>query len=154
VPNGVYRFVVDGNHRAGGQTLPYHLVSDAFEVRPYEGIAVQGMQVEGDGSVSFTTSTAYPRTYQSSIRMIKDDGGNPICKTCTFRPWASSIDVTTVTVTVTRANGKVDKVSAHFVNGRWVAATKLKPGDRATVERGGVVDSFGEMNGVAAGVAR
>jgi hypothetical protein len=154
VPNGLYRFVVAGNHRAARQTLPYNLTSDPFEVRPYDGIAVQGLRVEGDGSVSFTTSSAYPRTYESSIRAIGDDGGNPICKTCTFRPWASSVDVTKVTVTVKRANGRVDRVAAHVVNGRWVAGTALRPGDRATVERGGVVDSFGEINGAAAEVAR
>lgn len=154
VPTGTYRFAVSGQRRTGGANVPYEIASAAFAVRPWEGIEVQDLRAGGDGSVSFTTSTAYPRTYASSIKAIRDDGGNPICKTCTFRPWAGSVDVTKAIVTVRRVGGTVETVPATFSAGRWVAAAGLQPGDTATVERGGVVDSFGEINGAAASVTR
>jgi hypothetical protein len=40
-----------------------------------------------------------------------------------------------------------------LVNNRWVADARLAPGDSATVERGAVVDSYGEINGAPAAVS-
>ncbi|MEY2474961.1 MAG: hypothetical protein QOG87_276 [Actinomycetota bacterium] len=154
VPTGLYRFAVAGHHRSGQLTKTYHLTSAPFAVRPWEGVAVADMKVEPGGAVSFTASSTYPRTYESDIDAIGDDELTPICKTCTFRPWASASDVKAAMVTVRRASGAVVRVPAHPVNDRWVADAQLAPGDTATVERGAVVDSFGEINGVAAQVTR
>jgi len=152
-PVGTYRFVVDGVHRTGGLNHRYHLVSEGFDVQPWRGIAVQDVRAEKDGSVSFAVpAIAYPRTYKSAIPMISDDKGTPICKRCTFRPWASTAQVATATVRVHRANGRVDVVTASFAAGRWVAATKLKAGDTAWVPVAGVHDSNGEINGTASPV--
>ena len=41
----------------------------------------------------------------------------------------------------------MDLVPASPVDGRWVAAAALAEGDTAFVDRGGVVDSYGEING-------
>jgi hypothetical protein len=154
VPAGTYRFVVRGMHRAGGATHSYSLTSAPFRVVRWEGIEVRDLRVDpATGAVSFTTSTDYPRTYQSPLRFIGDDNGSPICKTCSFRAWASRIDVDRATVTVRRANRTVETVPAALVDGRWVAPTNLRPGDRAFVNRGGIVDSYGEINGAAVSIA-
>ena len=154
VPSGRYRFVVDGVSRAGGANVPYHIISKSFAVRPWEGIKVQDIRTNSAGTVSFVVPPIdYPRTYVPAdpvIRFPHDDGGQLICKTCAFRPWASTASVATAVVTVVRASGAVDRVAARLAsNGRWVAATALQPGDRAFVDAGGVVDQNGEINGAA-----
>ena len=146
-PAGDYRFVIDGVSRAGLADTPYRLTSDVFTVSPWEGVKVGGGTVSPDGDVSFTTAVAYPRTYTSPFRFVKDDGNKVLCKTCSFRPWASSSQVESAVVTVTRADGTTSQVPAQLVDGRWVADTNLAEGDRAVVARGGVVDAFGEING-------
>jgi hypothetical protein len=152
VPAGEYRFVVTGVSRHGGENGPYYLASKAFTVQPWAGIAVQDIRVDpGTGRVSFVVpSIAYPRTYTPAdpvIRFVKDDGGTLLCKTCAFRPWASTSTVASAVVTVQRASGAVETVPARLLGGRWLAATALKAGDRAFVAAGGVVDQNGEING-------
>ncbi|HUF32300.1 MAG TPA: hypothetical protein VMN58_03710, partial [Acidimicrobiales bacterium] len=128
VPDGTYRFVVDGVIRQARSNTPYHLESDPFAVVPWDGIAVHDLRLEDGGSVSFIVDPIeYPRTYSSPIRMVRDDGRNTICKTCSFRPWARTGEVSTATVTVLGPNGKVRRaVDATLQDGRWVAATRLK----------------------------
>ena len=153
VPTGTYRFVVSGSHRSERATRPYRLTSAPFTVRAWEGVTVAGMKVEPGGAVSFSAASTYPRTYESDIEAIGDDKGSPVCKTCTFRPWASKGEITAATVVVRRASGATVRVPARLVQNRWVADTKLRPGDTATLERGAVVDSYGEINGAPASVA-
>lgn len=153
-PAGTYRFVVDGAIRTAGVTGPYHLESDGFDVGAWEGVRVEDARVEPDGSVSFVVPTiAYPRTYASPFRFVRDDGSTKLCKACSFRPWASSGTVASATVTVEREGGAVEQIAATLVAGRWVAATNLGAGDSAAVARGGVVDTFGEINGSAVTIA-
>jgi hypothetical protein len=66
--------------------------------------------VDDGGDVSFAVpDSRYPRTYASTFRTIKDDGGalpgakSRICRTCSFRPWASGASAASAVVTVTRA---------------------------------------------------
>ncbi len=146
-PSGTYRFVVDGAIRSGGKTLPYHLTSTSFTVSRWKGVQVTDARREAGGAVSFGASSTYPRTYTSPFRFIKDDGRTTVCKTCTFRPWASDASIERATVTVRRADGSVDKAAAVRRSGRWYAATELRRCDRATAEPGGVVDANGEING-------
>ncbi|HEX9890425.1 MAG TPA: hypothetical protein VGA69_13150 [Nitriliruptorales bacterium] len=49
-PTGTYRFVIDGQHRAGvGDVVePYHLETTPFEVRPWDGLTVDDVRIEGD----------------------------------------------------------------------------------------------------------
>ena len=152
-PNGEYRFVVDGNIRQDGADVPYHLESGSFRVGPWDGIEVTDIRLEPDDSVSFVVpAIVYPETYESPFpyvdRVMENDNlGRPFCMQCSFRPWALGSEVASATVTVVRKNGKLESHRASFVNGRWVANTRLKAGETAYVEKGGVVDGYGETNG-------
>ncbi|MEA2682758.1 MAG: hypothetical protein QOK05_1086 [Chloroflexota bacterium] len=66
-PAGTYRFVVDGSHRAGtpAQTLPYHVVSGTFQVKPWNGITVPDIRTEADGTVSFSVGPVATRQYNT-----------------------------------------------------------------------------------------
>ncbi|MFA5890290.1 MAG: neutral/alkaline non-lysosomal ceramidase N-terminal domain-containing protein [Actinomycetota bacterium] len=152
-PNGTYRFVVDGAIRLAGVNTPYHFESNAFHIGPWEGISVQDVRVEDDGSVSFAVAVAYPRTYASPFRFVHDDGRTKICYTCSFRPWASTAAVARAEITVARAGGGgTDVVAATLSGGRWIAQTNLQTGDTAAIARGGVIDAYGEINGAAIAV--
>jgi hypothetical protein len=146
-PAGTYRFVVDGTIRTGGSDRPYHLESAAFSVSTWRGITVRDARRDGD-SVSFVVDpVVYPRTYTSRFRYIRDDSNPVLCRTCSFRPWAKTGNVSSATVHVVRAGGSVEDVAASPLGDRWVAPVALGEGDTATIEPGGVLDTFGETNG-------
>ncbi len=146
VPSGTYRFVVDGLARAGGELSPYHLESASFRVARWTGVTATEPRVELGGDVSFAASATYPRTYSSPFPYVQDDGSTVLCKTCSFRPWASSGEVVRATVTVTGPNG-TRRVAAAPQGDRWIADTNLAPGERARIQGGHLVDEFGETNG-------
>jgi hypothetical protein len=152
-PSGTYRFVVDGQHRAGGATSPYHLESTPFTVSAWEGIQASDLRAEPDGSVSFTVApVTYPATYTSPFRFVGLDdeytaGNVAVCRTCAFRPWAETGAVASANVTVYRSDGSVEQVAAAQSGDRWYAPAGLASGDRAVVERGDVLDTYGELNG-------
>ncbi|HVL91316.1 MAG TPA: neutral/alkaline non-lysosomal ceramidase N-terminal domain-containing protein [Actinomycetota bacterium] len=147
-PDGEYRFVVQGTRRSGGADVPYHLASDSFLVGPWRGITVSDSRREAGGDVSFVVDPIrYPRTYASGFRYIRDDGNQTLCKTCTFRPWASRGTVASAAVYVDRLVGPDEVVPATLQNGRWVAAAGVLPGDVVTIRPGDVRDAFGEING-------
>jgi hypothetical protein len=148
VPDGTYRFVVDGHLRTAGIDEPYHLESDAFDVTPWDGIDIADVRVV-DGDVHVTVDPiTYPRTYDSPLRWIADDGNPVLCMTCSFRPWASTGSVAGVRVDVVGADDTVVRtVDASLVGGDWVADTSLAPGETVVLRRGGVVDEWGEING-------
>ncbi|MGH2724543.1 MAG: hypothetical protein ACRDI0_09835 [Actinomycetota bacterium] len=110
----------------------------------------------------------YPNTYDSPFPFIQprhDGGGSDeddvkeygpgphddevFCFHCSFRPWADTGAVATAVVTVIRAGGAREAVAAVYDPGteRWYAPVSLAPGDAAFVDRGGIVDVFGEFNG-------
>jgi hypothetical protein len=169
-PAGTYRFVVDGVSRTTGTDAPYSLTSQPFQVTPWTGVTVTDPQVDGSGNVSFVIpDSAYPRSYATSFRTIKDDHDtddgdkSAFCRTCSFRPWARYGQAATAVVTVTRADGTVVEVPATLTYepgkpaafrtpatpGRTLAtaATALQPGDTAVLAVGAVVDQYGEYNG-------
>src|SRR5207247_1434651 len=77
-----------------------------------------------DGPVSFVVDpVVYPRTYPSSFRYIKDDGNKRLCRTCSFRPWAQTAEVTAVLVHVAHKDGTAEDVAATFSGGRWTVQT-------------------------------
>ncbi len=160
VPDGEYRFVVNGRIRQGGADRPYELVSSPFTVRPWEGITVRDLRVEPGGHVSFVVDPiAYPRTYDSPIEMVRDDGDPRICRTCSFRPWASTAAVDSATVAVLGPGRDGPRtlrrlVPAHPVGDRWSAPTRLRGQEIAVIFRGAVVDEWGERNGAQLAVAR
>ena len=149
-PAGTYRFAVAGQSRKGRITTPYLLNSAPFTVSPWDGVQVTDGAIGTDGSVSFSVpDSQYPRTYSSTFRTIKDDGKRPICRTCSFRPWATTATAASAVVTVTRADGRVESVPATLVDGRWTAPTTLAEGDRAVVAANAVLDANGNTNGQA-----
>jgi hypothetical protein len=150
VPDGTYRFVVDGAARSGGTDVPYHLESAPFAVTPWDGITVADLAVV-DGDVHVVVDPiAYPRSYTSSLRYVADDGNAVLCKTCSFRPWATTGEVDHVDVLVRRVDGTVKRtVHARLVDGVWIANPNLRAGEVAEIPVGGIVDTFGEINGTA-----
>ena len=153
-PAGEYRFVATGHIHKDGEAVPYTVTSDGFQVRPWNGVEVSDLQIAPDRrSVSFVASSNYPQTYRSSfpyvaVEMKDDEVGKPFCTRCSFRPWASSGEVVSATLTVVSRNGRsTTKVPAQSIDGRWVATVKMNPGERAYVAAGDVVDEYGETNG-------
>jgi hypothetical protein len=157
VPEGTYRFAVSGSLHQAGTVSPYRLLSAPFDVTAWKGVTASPLVRRTDGSVAFTTpAVSYPRTYSSPIRFVHDDGGakpgadSLVCKTCTFRPWATSSEVVSALVTVLNPAGQVVRVvEARLVNGTWVADTHLAGPERAVIEPGDLRDGYGETNGAA-----
>ncbi|HEU5033624.1 MAG TPA: hypothetical protein VFT62_02590 [Mycobacteriales bacterium] len=161
VPNGTYRFVADGHIHTGGAVAPYHLASAPFTVSPWTGITARDLRRNGQ-QVSFVIDPiSYPRlpskAGRAGIRWYADDGGGTpghglLCKTCSFRPWATTGRVVSAVVQVRRGNsGQVETVPAHFdaASGRWLATVPSGDGLRISVPAGGIRDSYGETNGTA-----
>jgi hypothetical protein len=169
VPDGTYRFVIDGVIRQGGADASYHLESATFDVTPWEGVTVSDLRVglpageqpqhgnrgRNERDVSFVIDPIqYPRTYTSPFRYVGDDGDQRLCRTCAFRPWAREGTPASATVTVTDAHGRlVRSVEAAKVNDRWVADTNLRDNETAWLFRGAVRDTWGEVNRAAYGIA-
>ncbi|MEA2646880.1 MAG: hypothetical protein QOE92_1963 [Chloroflexota bacterium] len=76
-PAGTYRFVVNGNHRTGvvPKTKPYTVISSNFQVKPWEGITVPTIQLDGDGHVSFSVGPTVVRDYNTDE--YKNNPQNP-----------------------------------------------------------------------------
>jgi hypothetical protein len=159
VPEGVYRFSVQGRIHQDGGVSPYSFFSRPFEVRPWTGLTASALVRREDGSVAFTTpAVTYPRTYSSPIRFVHDDGGGKpgagsvLCKTCTFRPWATTGEVVRAVVTVLDERSRPTRsVRARLVGRTWVADTRLRVGERAVILPGGLRDAYGETNGATLG---
>ncbi len=146
VPAGTYRFVVDGTHRSGGVDTNYHLVSDPFLVSRWTGVTATDARLEANGSLSFAASSTYPRSYDSPFPYVHDDGNTLLCRTCSFRPWASSAEVTRAVVTITGPGGH-HRIAATRAGDRWLVHAALPPGATATIAPGDLTDAFGETNG-------
>ncbi|MDT7545875.1 MAG: hypothetical protein QOE99_1985, partial [Actinomycetota bacterium] len=156
VPSGTYRFLVDGKHHTGGASKDYHLESNAFQVTPWTGLKAGDPSVVNGDVVVPTDPVVYPRSYTAdpSFRFITDDHNvykdrpSAFCRTCAFRPWATSGTVESVTVTVARDGVVARNVPAvKQADGTWKAATALQSGEVAFVNRAGVRDAYGEING-------
>ena len=166
-PAGEYRFVVDGERREDAAEGAYRVVSDTFEVKPWDGITVGGLE-ENDGLVSvkagsedspFDSNGAvgpidYPDSYDGDkkarfIRWEREtlNGGQQYCFTCSFRPWLDAGDAETVQFTFADASGAFDAVAATRVGDRWVSERPLAEGETAFVDAGCVEDEYGNVNG-------
>ncbi|HET6816108.1 MAG TPA: hypothetical protein VFH66_02645 [Mycobacteriales bacterium] len=159
VPNGTYRFVVDGHIHQAGAATPYELASDPFTVTPWTGITAGDLRRDDATHVSFVIAPiAYPRTPKTTdgIAFYKDDPGfHLICTTCTFRPWATTSTPVSAIVEVHCANGKTKQVAATYdpSTGRWVATVASGVGVTWTIPAGGIRDAYGETNGQPVGPA-
>jgi hypothetical protein len=143
----------------------------SFKVGPRSNYTVGGpdseVAVEGSGPVveAEIGPIDYPDSYESSTRFIRDerrafrDPAAPgdasalewYCFTCSFRPWRDAGDAESATVAIVDATtGEViERVDATRDGDRWAMARVLAPGEAAVVERGGVVDAWGNFNGAA-----
>jgi len=181
-PAGTYRFVIDGIRHAGfGTKVPYHLESSSFTVGAWRGITIPNIQLEGDGTVSFTVGPVhtlpnvsapidYPDSYASPFPFIRNErtlktykpgpeDDQSFCFPCSFRPWAEAGQVATATLTIHHLlplpSGSNVTSPTTFASGRYRSTLSLAPGDTAYVAVGGVVDTNGEINGAqSATVAR
>jgi hypothetical protein len=157
VPNGIYRFSVDGHIHSGGAATPYHLSSQPFAVTPWTGITVRDLRRSGSQVSFLVDPIAYPTTppaaHREGILWYTDprSKGNhgPVCERCSFRPWATSGKVAEAVVQVDRGNGRVERVAATYdpSSGRWVADVPPGAGLTVCVPAGGVRDTYGEVNG-------
>ncbi|MGH3441848.1 MAG: hypothetical protein ACRDUY_07370, partial [Nitriliruptorales bacterium] len=124
-----------------------------------------------------TQAVDYPDSYESPFAFIDatpnvfeygpgEEDDERYCLHCSFRPWADTGAIASVTVTVVRGGelpaaeqargrnlrgvGAIETVAAVFDpdSGRWEGTVDLRHGDIVYVERGGVVDAFGEFNGL------
>ena len=145
VPAGTYRFVVDGVQRDGGADNPYHLESAPFDVQPWGGVAASDARVEPDGAVSFAASSVYPRTYDVAV---------PLPRRRRQRPAVPHVQLPPVG---TRRRGRVGGRDVRrparrphdacvAVDGRWVTADAILPGEVAPIAPGDLRDAFGETN--------
>jgi hypothetical protein len=180
-PAGEYRFAVRGRRRAGGEVVPYELVSDSFRVRPWTGMTVEDLRVDPDGRPSFRTGPRsmrslgaleaqigpidYPDSYASPARFVTvawtgvrdpaapDDPARIewYCDTCSFRPWIDSGEAERAAFTFVAPDGARRSVAARLEGRRWTAVEALAPGERARVMAGAVRDRFGNYNGRGAG---
>ncbi len=158
VPDGTYRFVAQGSAHQGGVVTPYQIRSQPFVVAPWRGITVSDL-TSSKGHVSFQVAPIhYPRlpANHAALRFYADDQGattghSIVCKTCTFRPWATLGTVDTAQVTAVAPDGSTSTVPAEFdpVTQRWTA--EVPAGSVVTVRPGDVRDSFGEINGASVG---
>ncbi len=120
-------------------------------------------KVEGAGAGDVVATVGpidYPDTYKSPAKFIKpartvfrdpaapDDSGKFewYCLDCSFRPWADTGRPDCATVTVISAAGRERRVAATESGGRWVAPVRLRRGELALVQRGGVRDAYGQIN--------
>lgn len=111
-PEGDYRFVAEGQIRQGGATSPYRLDSEPFRVSAFTGSVPVSVSAS---EVSIPGSMAFPRSYTSSFRYIKDDGNQQLCKTCSFRPWATSSKIVSATATFTLGDSSTLSVGGSQV---------------------------------------
>jgi hypothetical protein len=159
VPNGKYRFVVNGLIHRGGQARHYRLASKPFRVTPWDDINVRRLHV-GKHEVAFSVGKIrYPRLPKhapKSLRFYRDDRGgiskpghSLLCLTCSFEPWATTSHVVSATISVVRGGTTVRRVPATYSaeTGRWSAPITLKAHQHIVIRRGAVRDAYGEING-------
>jgi len=161
-PPGTYRFVIDGASRVSGSTEPYHLESEPVTIQVWDGV-VPGV-LTFDPSTRLATidpgPVVYPRTYESSVPFIGDDGrGLPdpetgedtltVCETCSFRPWAFEGSVETMVLTIRDPDGSVESLPMVRARNGGFALTleDVEPADVLVVAAGGAVDQAGNVNG-------
>jgi hypothetical protein len=151
IPDGTYRFVVNGNIHTGGAAAPYKVASDPFTVTPWTGITAHDLRRDGTSASFVIDPISYPRTPATTtgFRFYKDQP-NPhvVCTTCSFRPWASTSSVVSAIVLVHGGNGTVRQVSASYdaSTQRWVAKVPNGLGITVSIPAGGIRDGYGETN--------
>jgi len=174
VPDGIYRFVVDGhfNGPAGAAATTchdvtpasvstyigscYEVISDRFTVSPWGGISAHDLRRDGTTASFVIDPISYPRVPATTtgFKFYRDDPSpHLICTTCSFRPWASTSSVVSAVVLVHCGNGTVKQVAASYdpSTQRWVAQVPSGLGVTVSIPAGGITDAYGETNGQPVG---
>ena len=151
---GQYRFRINGKHKSDGSIEPYELVSEAFDITPWQGIQVSDLRLESDGASFLIAPVEYPRSYDSIFAVVGDDGledalDDPkLCKACSFRPWARSAELASAKLWRVSSDGSAQAYEAELIGGRWyVVAPALAAEEHYEIRPGDVRDEFGEING-------
>ena len=116
----------------------------------------------GQGSIATTIGPIdYPDSYKVHPKFIKQvrvairdgaDLNDPAkyewyCFDCSFRPWADTGAPACADVTIVDERGRVSLVRARAgADGRWHPLRRLRAGEVALVQAGGVRDGFGQVN--------
>ena len=146
VPNGTYRFVVNGKAHTAGAVHAYTVTSAPFTVSSWTGIKVRDLRRDADGTVSFVVDPIrYPATYSGVFGFLgaDNDRSHTVCHTCSFRPWATT--GTVASAQVHTASGVVTATLGS--DGRWHAPVTAS--DAVSIQPGDVRDTYGETNGTA-----
>jgi hypothetical protein len=167
-PVGDYRFVVEGLIRKDLTDTEYELTSEPFHVGAWNGLTVDDLRVEPDGSVSFSAGGTYPVIddnaafpYVKQHMRNEADRGELVpadiiswCDTCSFRSWVrGEAEIVQAIVTVIRTDGSFELITAtRGEDGRFYAATALSEGDVASVWPGAITDTYGETNSDGASI--
>src|SRR3954469_8786707 len=156
IPDGTYRFVVDGSIHQARASTAYHLDSAPFTVTPWTGINAHDLRRNGTEASFVIDAITYPRTPATTkgFRFYKDDPTpHVVCTTCTFRPWASTSSVVSAVVEVHPGNGKPFTVPASYdpSTQRWIAKVPGGLGVTVSIPAGGIRDGYGETNGQPVG---
>ena len=159
-------------------TTPYELTSEPFTVSPWGGVQAREAELTRDRvAVTFGPVTEvvdeesgqryaigpvdYPDGYDDSpfdllggSRRLFTYGSDDLadhqwyCPFCRFHPWADTGEVTSVTVSVVRPSGRVDRVPAvPDADGWWTADVDVRPADEVLVAAGDAVTEHGDVNG-------
>jgi hypothetical protein len=113
------------------------------------------------GKVEALGPVDLPDTYDSPFRFIQGERRvftygledatrhQVYCSFCSFRPWADTSTVAKATVTIAQSNGKRATYPATYQasSGRWRTSATVPGKGTAWVPAGGIVDSFGNVNG-------
>ncbi|HWB65722.1 MAG TPA: hypothetical protein VG708_02685 [Mycobacteriales bacterium] len=157
-PSGRYRFVVRGHIHQAGKVRRYRLRSRVFTVSPWRGIHVGRLRLVDDRATLHIPAIRYPRLpvhVPPQLRFYRDDGGGTgrhgasvLCKTCTFRPWATRGHVASVRFDVVSHGSVIRRVRARQRPHRrdWTAHVRLPQGAHLVLPAGGVRDQYGETN--------
>ena len=130
-PAGRYRFCVEGNIRQSRADAPYAFCSEPFTVSPWDGIAIDTPQRQGE-EIRFTVPPIrYPRSYAEGFPFIADNDSARLCDTCSFRPWAQQGRLARAELQITAVNGATRTQAASCdAQGQCRVSAGLLSGER------------------------
>jgi len=125
-------------------TSPFDVIGDELD-RDLIEYTVPALTDVNDGGTGNTQNAPGEMLSETATVLVREK----FCFHCAFMPWSDTGAVERVDVTIVRRDGTTQVVPTTFdpATQRWTSTVPLRPGDRAFVERGALVDSFGEFNG-------
>jgi hypothetical protein len=129
-----------------------------FTVGPRHRLTVNtgGPTIQADiGPIDYPDSYSSPARFINSSREAFRDPDAPAdpkriewyCFRCSFRPWADAGQPERAWLTVVRSDGAELRIRAQLRGHRFSVRHVLRPGERAYVAAGDLLDTFGNVNG-------